>query len=165
MYVDKWGRKPTMWITGIAMAINFALIMGFTAKYAHSTNTVGQGFTIAFIFCFSIMFVWSWFHWSPAMVCWFTSSLSHRYSLGYNSIHYIYVPEIMNQEIRAKGSSVAVCANVLVNSQCFVLSRWPCPLWDQCSMQSSWTKYHLEHSPVSDTSTTPSSSVQIYLGR
>lgn len=38
-----------------------------------------------------------------------------RYSLGYNSIHYIYVPEIMTMAIRARGSSIAVCSNVLVN--------------------------------------------------
>lgn len=55
MFVDKWGRKPTMWITGIIMAIDMSLIMALTAKYATSTNKVGQGFTIAFIFCFSIM--------------------------------------------------------------------------------------------------------------
>lgn len=55
LFVDKWGRKRTMWITGIVMACDMALIMGFTAGYAHSNNKVGQGFTIAFIFCFSIM--------------------------------------------------------------------------------------------------------------
>lgn len=37
------------------------------------------------------------------------------YSLGYNSIHYIYVPEIMTMAIRAKGSSISVIANVLIN--------------------------------------------------
>ncbi len=39
----------------------------------------------------------------------------HSYSLGYNSIHYIYVPEIMNMAIRARGSAIAICANVLIN--------------------------------------------------
>ena len=38
-----------------------------------------------------------------------------RYSLGYNSIHYIYVPEIMSMAIRAKGSSISVVCNVLIN--------------------------------------------------
>jgi hypothetical protein len=37
------------------------------------------------------------------------------YSLGYNSIHYIYVPEIMTMAIRAKGSSISVVCNVLIN--------------------------------------------------
>ncbi|KAI0310356.1 general substrate transporter [Amylostereum chailletii] len=92
LYVDRWGRKKTLWISAIAMACDMALIMGLTAGYAKSDNTVGQGFTIAFIFCFSII-----------------------YSLGFNSIHYIYVPEIMNQQQRAKGSGISVGANVLIN--------------------------------------------------
>ncbi|KAG6909494.1 hypothetical protein DXG01_017216 [Tephrocybe rancida] len=91
-FVDKWGRKPTLWITSVAMAVDMALIMAFTAKYANSNNKVGQGFTIAFIFCFSAI-----------------------YSLGYNSIHFLYPPEIMSQNMRAKGTSVAVCSNILVN--------------------------------------------------
>lgn len=41
--------------------------------------------------------------------------IHYRYSLGYNSIHYIYVPEIMTMAIRARGSSISVCSNVLVN--------------------------------------------------
>jgi len=55
LYVDKWGRKRTMWITGLAMACDMSIIMGLTAAYAGSDNKVGQGFTIAFIFLFSIM--------------------------------------------------------------------------------------------------------------
>ncbi|GLB44183.1 putative major facilitator superfamily, sugar transporter (TC 2.A.1.1) family protein [Lyophyllum shimeji] len=80
--VDYWDRN----------GVRYGAHRAFTARYAQSDNKVGQGFTIAFIFCFSII-----------------------YSLGYNSIHYRYVPEIMNQAIRAPGSSVAVCANVLIN--------------------------------------------------
>jgi cbb3-type cytochrome oxidase subunit 3 len=57
MYVDKWGRKPTMWITGLAMACDMSIIMGLTAGYAGSDNRVAQGFTIAFIFMFSILCV------------------------------------------------------------------------------------------------------------
>jgi hypothetical protein len=37
------------------------------------------------------------------------------YSFGYNSIHYIYVPEIMSQEVRAIGTAFAVEVNVLIN--------------------------------------------------
>ncbi|KAL1608548.1 hypothetical protein SLS60_003490 [Paraconiothyrium brasiliense] len=37
------------------------------------------------------------------------------YSLGYNSIHYIYVPEIMTMAIRSKGSAISVMSNVLIN--------------------------------------------------
>lgn len=91
-FVDKWGRKKTLWITGIIMTIDISLVMAMTGAFTHTSNTVGKGFGIAFIFCFSII-----------------------YSLGYNSIHYIYVPEIMTMAIRARGSSIAVCSNVLVN--------------------------------------------------
>ncbi|KAF8064084.1 hypothetical protein FPV67DRAFT_1451326 [Lyophyllum atratum] len=73
-----------MWITGIVMACDMALIMGSTARYVQTENKTGQGFTIGFIFCFSVI-----------------------YSLGYNSIHYICVPEIMSQAIRARGYSVS----------------------------------------------------------
>ncbi|KAF2492747.1 general substrate transporter [Lophium mytilinum] len=91
-YVDTWGRRKTLWITGIAMTIDMSLVMGLSGGYGKSDNMVAKGFTIAFIFCFSII-----------------------YSLGYNSIHYIYVPEIMSMAIRAKGSSIAIICNVLIN--------------------------------------------------
>ncbi|KAG4436373.1 hypothetical protein IFR05_008129 [Cadophora sp. M221] len=91
-FVDSWGRKKTLWITGIIMAIDMGLVMGMTGAFSHTNNMIGKGFGIAFIFCFSII-----------------------YSLGYNSIHYIYVPEIMTMAIRAKGSAISVCSNVLVN--------------------------------------------------
>lgn len=54
-FVDSWGRKKTLWITGIIMAIDMSLVMGLTAGYGKSDNKVGQGFTIAFIFLFSVM--------------------------------------------------------------------------------------------------------------
>jgi MFS family permease len=91
-FVDKWGRKKTLWITGIIMTIDISLVMAMTASFTKTTNMVGKGFAICFIFLFSII-----------------------YSLGYNSIHYIYVPEIMTMAIRARGSSIAVCSNVLIN--------------------------------------------------
>ncbi|KAK9457547.1 general substrate transporter [Dipodascopsis uninucleata] len=91
-YVDRWGRKVALWITGLAMGVDLAIVMALTSRYSGTDNKVGQGFTIGFIFLFSAI-----------------------YSLGYNSIHYIYVPEIMNQEVRAKGTAVAVICNVLVN--------------------------------------------------
>ncbi|KAL2815273.1 general substrate transporter [Aspergillus cavernicola] len=91
-YVDTWGRKKTLWITGIAMTVDMALVMGLSGGFGDSNNMVGKGATIAFIFCFTLI-----------------------YSLGYNSIHYIYVPEIMSMAIRAKGSSVSIVCNVLIN--------------------------------------------------
>lgn len=55
LYVDKWGRKKTLWITGIIMTIDMALILAMTAAFSEGTNRVGQGWAIAFIFLFSIM--------------------------------------------------------------------------------------------------------------
>ncbi|RDW59180.1 hypothetical protein BP5796_12104 [Coleophoma crateriformis] len=80
MFVDRWGRKRTLWITGLVMAIDASLVMAMTASFHHNGSAVGKG-----------------------------------YSLGYNSIHFIYVPEIMPLSIRASGSSISVCCNVLVN--------------------------------------------------
>lgn len=60
-YIDKWGRKPTMWITGIVMSCNMAILMALTSQYTGTTNTTGQGATIAFIFTFSIVCVPSCF--------------------------------------------------------------------------------------------------------
>ncbi|KAL2840529.1 general substrate transporter [Aspergillus pseudoustus] len=91
-YVDTWGRKKTLWITGLAMTVDMAIVMGLSGGFVNSDNMVAKGFTIAFIFLFSMI-----------------------YSLGYNSIHYIYVPEIMTMAIRAKGSSISVVCNVLIN--------------------------------------------------
>lgn len=54
-FVDSWGRKKTLWITGIIMALDMALVMAMTGAYSHTTNVVGKGFGIAFIFYFSIM--------------------------------------------------------------------------------------------------------------
>ncbi|KAL2795160.1 general substrate transporter [Aspergillus keveii] len=91
-YVDTWGRKKTLWITGVAMTLDMAVVMGLSGGFVNSDNMVAKGFTIASIFLFSMI-----------------------YSLGYNSIHYIYVPEIMTMAIRAKGSSISVVCNVLIN--------------------------------------------------
>lgn len=55
-FVDSWGRRKTLWITGIIMAIDISLVMAMTASFSHTDNVVGKGFGIAFIFCFSIMY-------------------------------------------------------------------------------------------------------------
>lgn len=54
-YVDTWGRKKTLWITGLCMASDMALVMGLSGAYGSSDNVVAKGFTIAFIFCFTAM--------------------------------------------------------------------------------------------------------------
>ncbi|KAJ8096521.1 general substrate transporter [Lipomyces tetrasporus] len=92
LFVDSWGRKSTLWITNIAMAICIVCAMALTAVFQHSNNHSGKSAAIAFLFMFSA-----------------------TYSLGYNSIHYIYVPEIMSQEVRAIGTAIAVEVNVVIN--------------------------------------------------
>jgi len=54
-YVDTWGRKKTLWITGLCMTLDMALVMGLSGAYGSSDNIVAKGFTIAFIFCFTAM--------------------------------------------------------------------------------------------------------------
>ncbi|KAF9034461.1 general substrate transporter [Hymenopellis radicata] len=57
-----------------------------------SDNRAGKAATIAFIFLFSAIF-----------------------SLGYNTISMVYVPEILSQPIRAKGSALAGCCSLVAN--------------------------------------------------
>ncbi|KAL2807934.1 hypothetical protein BJX63DRAFT_436586 [Aspergillus granulosus] len=54
-YVDTWGRKKTLWITGVAMKVDMAIIMGLSGGFVGSSNMVAKGFNIAFIFLFSMM--------------------------------------------------------------------------------------------------------------
>tara|TARA_R110002060_G_scaffold41150_4_gene52628 strand:- start:242 stop:760 length:519 start_codon:yes stop_codon:yes gene_type:complete len=54
-FVDSWGRKKTLWITGIIMTVDMGLVMAMTGAFSQTSNMIGKGFGIAFIFCFSIM--------------------------------------------------------------------------------------------------------------
>ena len=55
-YIDKVGRRlPLAW-TSCALVVDMILIMVFSKYFAGSTNKVGQGFTIAWIFLFSVIF-------------------------------------------------------------------------------------------------------------
>ncbi|EHY53514.1 hypothetical protein HRR83_003719 [Exophiala dermatitidis] len=84
-YIDRVGRKlPLAW-TSVALVVDMILIMVFTKQYAESTNKVGQGFTIAWIFIFSIIF-----------------------SLGYNAIQLVYIAEIFPTALRSRAT--AICA-------------------------------------------------------
>ncbi|CAM1507952.1 Fc.00g048000.m01.CDS01 [Cosmosporella sp. VM-42] len=82
-YIDKVGRKlPLAW-TSLALAVDMMLIMVFTKEYANSSNKVGQGWTIAWIFLFSFIF-----------------------SLGYNAIQLVYIAEIFPTALRSRGTSI-----------------------------------------------------------
>ncbi|ODV90244.1 hypothetical protein CANCADRAFT_103965 [Tortispora caseinolytica NRRL Y-17796] len=92
-FVDKWGRRITLIITSFLLAIDMSIVMALIATVVDGgNNKTGQGFTLLFIFLFTII-----------------------YSLGYNAIHYIYVPEIMNQAVRSRGTAIATDTNVAIN--------------------------------------------------
>lgn len=55
-YIDKTGRKKPLVYTSMALTVDMVLLMVFSKYYANSTNKVGQGFTIAWIFIFSFIF-------------------------------------------------------------------------------------------------------------
>ncbi|KAJ2970525.1 hypothetical protein NQ176_g8148 [Zarea fungicola] len=84
-YIDKVGRKlPLAW-TSLALGVEMMLIMVFTKYFANTTNKIGQGWTIAWIFLFSFIF-----------------------SLGYNAIQLLYIAEIFPTALRSRGT--AICA-------------------------------------------------------
>ena len=84
-YIDKVGRKlPLAW-TSLALAIDMMLIMVFTKEFANTSNKIGEGWTIAWIFLFSFIF-----------------------SLGFNAIQLVYIAEIFPTALRSRGT--AICA-------------------------------------------------------
>ncbi|KAH7156016.1 hypothetical protein EDB81DRAFT_756532 [Dactylonectria macrodidyma] len=54
-YVDTWGRRKTLWITGLIMSMDMGLVMGLSGGYGSSDNMIAKSFTIALIFCFIAM--------------------------------------------------------------------------------------------------------------
>ncbi|KAJ4522623.1 hypothetical protein HRR83_001113 [Exophiala dermatitidis] len=84
-YIDKTGRKKPLVYTSMALTVDMVLLMVFSKYYANSTNKVGQGFTIAWIFIFSFIF-----------------------SLGYHPIQLVYIAEIFPTALRSRAT--AVCA-------------------------------------------------------
>ncbi|KAF1989064.1 MFS transporter [Aulographum hederae CBS 113979] len=85
LYVDRVGRKKPLAWSCVALCINMILILVFTKEYAGSSNEVGQGFTIAWLFLFSVLF-----------------------SLGFNALQLVYVSEIFPMGLRSKAT--AICA-------------------------------------------------------
>ena len=55
-YIDKVGRKLPLAYTSCALVVDMILLMVFAKYYSNSSNKVGQGFTIAWIFIFSFIF-------------------------------------------------------------------------------------------------------------
>ncbi|KAK5213832.1 hypothetical protein LTR99_010373 [Exophiala xenobiotica] len=84
-YIDKVGRRKPLFYTSIALTIDMILLMVFSKYYANSTNKVGQGFTVAWIFIFSFIF-----------------------SLGFHPIQLVYIAEIFPTALRSRAT--AICA-------------------------------------------------------
>ncbi|KDN36024.1 hypothetical protein RSAG8_11110, partial [Rhizoctonia solani AG-8 WAC10335] len=93
--VDSWGRTRSLFWGAVGLVVDLTLVMALTRFYAGTTNSVGQGFIIAFIFCYTII-----------------------YYLGFNSVTWIYGAEVLPVHIRSKGnafSKVAAFSHFIFN--------------------------------------------------
>ncbi|CUA73991.1 putative quinate permease [Rhizoctonia solani] len=90
--VDSWGRTRSLFWGAIGLVIDLTLVMTLTRFYAGTTNSVGQGFIIAFIFCYTII-----------------------YYLGFNSVTWIYGAEVLPVHIRSKGNALAAFSHFIFN--------------------------------------------------
>ena len=55
-YIDKVNRRVPLMISASAQCVLMTLFTIFFKEFANGTNKVGQGFTIAWLFLFSIAF-------------------------------------------------------------------------------------------------------------
>ncbi|KAG8781887.1 hypothetical protein FRC12_021421 [Ceratobasidium sp. 428] len=90
--VDTWGRTRSLFWGAIALVIDLTLVMVLTRFFAGTTNIVGQGFVIAFIFCYTMI-----------------------YYLGFNSVTWIYGAEVLPMHIRSKGNALAAFSHFVFN--------------------------------------------------
>lgn len=75
-------------IGAIALSCDMALETAVTARFAGTGNRVGNGFGVAFLFLFSII-----------------------YSLSFNSIFSVYTAEVFPTKLRARGGAIATFCN------------------------------------------------------
>jgi MFS family permease len=108
LFVDKWGRKKPLAYLSFALGIDMIIFTALTAHFSTGGNRLGQGFAIAMIFCFSVIF-----------------------SLGYNTIQFVFQSEIFPLHLRAKGVAAATLAattwNIVFNQaspSAFVTIGW-----------------------------------------
>ncbi|QRW19105.1 Sugar (and other) transporter [Rhizoctonia solani] len=87
--VDSWGRTRSLFWGAIALVIDLTLVMVGTQW---SNNSVGQGFIIAFIFCYTFI-----------------------YYLGFNSVTWTYGAEVLPVHIRSKGNALAAFSHFVFN--------------------------------------------------
>ncbi|CAE6476405.1 unnamed protein product [Rhizoctonia solani] len=90
--VDSWGRTRSLFWGAIALVIDLTLVMTLTKFYAGTDNSVGQGFIIAFIFCYTFI-----------------------YYLGFNSVTWTYGAEVLPVHIRSKGNALAAFSHFVFN--------------------------------------------------
>jgi MFS family permease len=91
-FVDKWGRKKPLAYLSFALGVCMTIFTALCAKYTTSNNRVGQGFAIAMIFAFSLIF-----------------------SAGYNTIQFVFQSEIFPLHLRAKGVAAATLSATIWN--------------------------------------------------
>ncbi|KAH7344744.1 putative MFS monosaccharide transporter [Rhizoctonia solani] len=90
--VDSWGRTRSLFWGAVGLVVDLTLVMVLTRFYAGTTNVVGQGFVIAFIFCYTVI-----------------------YYLGFNSVTWIYGAEVLPVHIRSKGNALAAFSHFIFN--------------------------------------------------
>ncbi|CAE6537396.1 unnamed protein product [Rhizoctonia solani] len=90
--VDSWGRTRSLFWGAIGLVVDLTLVMTLTRFYAGTENSVGQGFIIAFIFCYTFIFY-----------------------LGFNSVTWTYGAEVLPVHIRSKGNALAAFSHFVFN--------------------------------------------------
>ncbi|KAG9123793.1 hypothetical protein FRC07_013942 [Ceratobasidium sp. 392] len=90
--VDTWGRTRSLFWGAVGLVVDLTLVMVLTRFFAGTTNTTGQGFVIAFIFCYPVI-----------------------YYLGFNSVTWIYGAEVLPMHIRSKGNALAAFSHFIFN--------------------------------------------------
>ena len=98
-YIDKVGRRFPLILSASAQTVVMALLMVFFKFYAQSNNKVGQGFTVAWIFCMSIAF-------SLGFVPSYTAIVSCPDLVDrYNALQLLYIAEIFPTALRSRGTA------------------------------------------------------------
>ncbi|KAF8609728.1 general substrate transporter [Ceratobasidium sp. AG-I] len=91
--VDSWGRTRSLFWGAISLVVDLTIVMILTKFFAGTHNVVGQGFIIAFIFCYTII-----------------------YYLCFNSVSWTYGAEVLPMHIRSKVAAFShFVFNIAVN--------------------------------------------------
>ncbi|CAE6517111.1 unnamed protein product [Rhizoctonia solani] len=122
--VDSWGRTRSLFWGAVGLVIDLTLVMVLTRFYAGTTNAVGQGFVIAFIFCYTyltLVMILTRFYAGTTnavgqgFVIAFIFCYTVIYYLGFNSVTWIYGAEVLPVHIRSKGNALAAFSHFIFN--------------------------------------------------